>query len=309
MTTGLFTHPSGLAHVTPPGHPECVERLKVVLDRLRGDDFAALSWFEAARAGEETIALVHTPAHIEALKAIAPAEGFARIDADTAMSPGSLDAAYFAAGAVCDAVDAVMAGNVTNAFCAIRPPGHHATPDQAMGFCLFSNAAIAARHAQTKHGLGRVAVIDFDVHHGNGTEAAFWNSPDLLYASTHQFPHYPGTGGANQRGGFNNILNMPLPGGCTADDVRQAYTREIFPAIEAFGPDFIIISAGFDGHLHDPLSDFPLTDEDFGWLTEEIMALAKKLCSKRLISTLEGGYNLGALASASAHHVKALMQE
>ncbi|MGB1088945.1 MAG: histone deacetylase family protein, partial [Alphaproteobacteria bacterium] len=210
--------------------------------------------------------------------------------------------------AVCDAVDAVVAGDLTNAFCAIRPPGHHATPDEAMGFCLFSNAAIAARHAQVKHGLKRVAVIDFDVHHGNGTEAAFWNDPNLLYASTHQSPHYPGTGAANDCGAYDNILNHPLPAGCSADDVLAVYRTDILPAIRDFAPDFIIISAGFDGHLHDPLSDFPLEDEHFGLLTEMIMEVAEEICGKRLISTLEGGYNLDALASATAAHIRTLLQ-
>ena len=281
-------------------------RIKAVTKAL--DGFDDLIRQEATKADDDLIRLVHVDAHIENLKAISPKSGYARIDADTAMSPGTLEAAFFAAGAVRDAVDLVMEGKASNAFCAIRPPGHHATPDEAMGFCFFSNAAIAARHAQNAHGVGRVAVIDFDVHHGNGTEAAFWEDETLFYASTHQFPHYPGTGAGSDRGRHGNIMNVPLPAGCSSGQVFDAYESNIFPAIEAFSPEFIIVSAGFDGHEADPLSHFPLKDGDFAKLTDQILALAAKLCGKRLISTLEGGYNLEALASASAAHVHSLMR-
>ncbi|PKQ03787.1 MAG: acetoin utilization protein [Alphaproteobacteria bacterium HGW-Alphaproteobacteria-11] len=306
MTTLLVTHSACLEHETPPGHPECVERLRAVLGALEAEEFALLARDEAPRAAHEQIARVHPAAHIERIENGAPAEGFRRIDADTAMSPGSAEAAFRAAGAVVHAVDEVMAGRVRNAFCAVRPPGHHAEPETAMGFCLFNNIAIGAQHARAAHGCARVAVVDFDVHHGNGTQAAFETDPALFYASTHQWPLYPGTGRAGEHG-LGNILNRTLPPGAGSDEFRAAITGAVLPSIEQFRPDFIFISAGFDAHMADPLANLRLTEEDFGWATGELVKLAGKLCGGRVVSALEGGYDLGALAASTRAHVRALM--
>lgn len=308
MTTALLTHPACLAHETPPGHPECVERLEVVLEALKEPAFSELEWIEARAASVDELQLVHPPAFVETITDLSPATGFARIDADTAMSPGSFEAALRAAGSVCQAVDMVMAGEADNAFCAVRPPGHHAEPERAMGFCLFSNVAIGAAYALAKHGLARAAVIDFDVHHGNGTQAAFWHNPGLFYASTHQAPHYPGTGYADETGAHGNVLNMPLPAGTPGDAIVGVYETQILPAVLAFAPDIIFISAGFDGHINDPLADFGLENQHYERLTRGILDVAKKCGHGRVISALEGGYNLQALADASAIHVQALMK-
>ena len=306
MTTLLVTHSACLEHETPPGHPECVARLRAVLGALETEDFALLQRAEAPRASREQIARVHPMSHIERIESAVPAEGFRRIDADTAMSPGSGEAAFRAAGAVVYAVDEVMAGRARNGFCAVRPPGHHAEPETAMGFCLFNNIAIGALHAHEAHGRKRVAVVDFDVHHGNGTQAAFETNPDLFYASTHQWPLYPGTGRAGEYG-VGNILNRCLQPGAGSAEFRAAISDVIIPALEQFRPDFIFISAGFDAHISDPLANLRLTDEDYGWVTAELVKTADRLCGGRVVSALEGGYDLQALASSARAHVKALM--
>ncbi|MBO6633720.1 histone deacetylase family protein [Parvibaculum sp.] len=306
MTTLLVTHSACLEHEMPPGHPECVDRLRAVLGALEAEEFALLQRAEAPRATREQIARVHPESHIELIEGSVPETGFRRIDADTAMSPGSLEAAYRAAGAVVHAVDEVMAGSVRNGFCAVRPPGHHAEPQTAMGFCLFNNIAIGALHARAVHGCERVAVIDFDVHHGNGTQAAFETDPSCLYISTHQWPLYPGTGRASEHG-LGNIYNRCLPPGAGSTAFRSAISDAVIPAIEQFRPDFIFISAGFDAHIRDPLANLCLTEEDYGWVTAELMQAADKLCSGRVVSALEGGYDLEALAASARAHVKALM--
>jgi len=306
MTTLLVTHSACLEHEMPPGHPESVDRLRAVLGALEAEEFALLQRAEAPRATREQIARVHPEGHIEFIEGSAPQEGFRRIDADTAMSPGSLEAAYRAAGAVVYAVDEVMAGKARNGFCAVRPPGHHAEPETAMGFCLFNNIAIGALHARAVHGCARVAVVDFDVHHGNGTQAAFETDPSLLYISTHQWPLYPGTGRASEHG-LGNIYNRCLPPGAGSEEFRSAISDAIIPTIEQFRPDFIFISAGFDAHMADPLANLRLTDGDFGWATAELVKAAERLCGGRVVSALEGGYDLKALAASAAAHVKALM--
>ncbi|ABS62401.1 histone deacetylase superfamily [Parvibaculum lavamentivorans DS-1] len=306
MTTLLVTHSACLEHETPPGHPECVARLRAVLGALETEDFALLQRAEAPRASHEQIARVHPMSHIERIESCVPESGFRRIDADTAMSPGSAEAAFRAAGAVVYAVDEVMSGRARNGFCAIRPPGHHAEPETSMGFCLFNNIAIGALHAREAHGCKRVAVIDFDVHHGNGTQAAFETNPDLFYASTHQWPLYPGTGRAGEFG-LGNILNRCLQPGAGSAEFRAAISDAVIPALEQFRPDFIFISAGFDAHISDPLANLRLTDEDYGWVTAELVKTADRLCGGRVVSALEGGYDLEALASSSRAHVKALM--
>ena len=230
------------------------------------------------------------------------------LDADTIVSPGSGEAALRAAGAVVAAVDAVMAGEADNAFCAVRPPGHHAEPRQAMGFCLFNNVAVGALHAREVHRCHRVAVVDFDVHHGNGTQAMFWDDPDLFYASTHQFPFYPGTGRAQERGVGNNIINVPLQPPAGSTDFRQAMRDCVIPAMTRFEPEFVFISAGFDAHADDPLASLNFVEEDYAWATQQLMELARSACGGRLVSVLEGGYDHAALASCVAAHVRTLMR-
>lgn len=306
MSTLLVTHTACLGHETPAGHPESADRLRAVLHALEGEPFQYLIREEAPRATHEQLARVHSRQHVETLLARVPAQGFERIDADTAMSPGSGEAALRAAGAVTFAVDRVVTGTVHNAFCAVRPPGHHAEPDTAMGFCLFNNVAVGALHARAKHGLQKIAVIDFDVHHGNGTQAMFEADPNLFYASTHQAPFYPGTGNASERG-VGNILNLPLPDGTGGDDFRGLVADMVLPALRAFGADIIFISAGFDGHVQDPLAGFNLTEADYVWATQELRKAAEELCDGRIVSTLEGGYDLDALARSASAHVRALM--
>ncbi|MBX3446420.1 MAG: histone deacetylase family protein [Parvibaculaceae bacterium] len=306
MPTLLVTHAACFAHETPPGHPECVERLRAVLGALEAEEFMLLERVEAPRATREQIARVHPESHIARLEKIAPQEGFRRIDADTSMSPGSLEAAWRAAGAVVYAVDEVMAGRARNGFCAVRPPGHHAEPTTAMGFCLFNNIAIGALHARKAHGCERVAVVDFDVHHGNGTQAAFECDPSLLYISTHQWPLYPGTGRASEHG-LGNIYNRCLQPGAGSEEFRAAMSDAVIPALEQFRPDFLFISAGFDGHIADPLANLRLTEGDFGWATAELVKAADRLCDGRVVSALEGGYDLEALAASARAHVRALM--
>ena len=309
MTTGLFTHPACLAHVMPPGHPERVERLRAVLGALDHADFRALERCEAPLAAHDALLLAHAPSHVDLiLGAEIPAGRFGRIDADTAMSSGSRDAALHAAGAVIAAVDAVASGNLRNAFCAVRPPGHHAEHDRAMGFCLLNNIAIGALHARKAHRFERPAVVDFDVHHGNGTQDIFHDDANLFYASTHQSPLYPGTGLASEQGVAGNILNVPLRPGADGKAFRRAFTDVILPALGKFRPDFVFISAGFDAHSADPLAGLELVEDDFAWATAEICAMAAGLCGGRVVSALEGGYDLDALGRSVAVHVRALME-
>jgi acetoin utilization deacetylase AcuC-like enzyme len=306
MTTLLFSHEACIAHDPGPHHPECPARLRAVLDALDDAAFAGLERRAAPRAEIAWIERVHDADYVAATLAAAPAEGRIHLDPDTVMSPGSAEAALRAAGALCAAVDAVVAGEGKNAFCAVRPPGHHAEHDRAMGFCLFNNVAIGARHAQSAHSLGRVAVVDFDVHHGNGTQHMFEADGDLFYASTHQFPHYPGSGAATETG-VGNIVNAPLSAGDGGVEFRAAMNDQILPALRDFGPDFLFISAGFDAHAADPLAALNFLEADFEWATAELCALADDCCAGRLVSTLEGGYDLAALASSAASHLRALM--
>ncbi|MBP6817818.1 MAG: histone deacetylase family protein [Ferrovibrio sp.] len=307
MATALFSHSACLHHDTGPGHPECADRLRVILARLETEEFAWLDRREAPLAEVSQIARVHGEGFAEALLDAVPAEGYAAIDGDTVISPGSGEAAFRAAGAVCAAVDAVMQGEIRNAFCAVRPPGHHAEPDQAMGFCLFNNVAIGALHARARWGVRRVAVIDFDVHHGNGTQAAFNNDPDLFYASTHQSPLYPGTGQAHEHGVAGNILNLPLRPFAGSAEFRSRVAEQLLPELRRFKPELLLISAGFDAHARDPLAQLNLTDDDYYWVTEQLLKIAADTAEGRVVSALEGGYDLRALASASAAHVRALM--
>jgi acetoin utilization deacetylase AcuC-like enzyme len=305
----LFTHATGLNHDTGPMHPERPDRLRAVLKALEDNDFSALVRREAPEASVEQIARIHPQSYVEAILDAIPSSGTRGLDGDTIVSPGSGEAALRASGAACAAVDAVLGGDAANAFCATRPPGHHAEPTTAMGFCLFNNVAVAARHAQAIHGLERVAVMDFDVHHGNGTQAAFWDEPNLLYTSTHQMPLYPGTGAVGETGVANNIVNAPLAPQSDGVAFKEAMTGRILPALKAFAPELLIISAGFDAHYRDPLASLNFDEDDFGWATRELMALADQVCGGRVVSCLEGGYDLQGLAASAAVHVRALMDQ
>ncbi|MBC7157445.1 MAG: histone deacetylase family protein, partial [Rhodobacteraceae bacterium] len=263
----------------------------------------------AAPMGDEAdILRCHPRAYLEAIRAAIPATGSVALDPDTHVSPGSFRAALRGAGAVCAAVDAVMAGEAANAFCAIRPPGHHAETARPMGFCLFGNVAIAAKRALDRHGLARVAVVDFDVHHGNGTQDLLWDEARALYASTHQMPLYPGTGAADERGAHGNVLNLPLPPGTGGAGFRAAFEHAALPALDAFAPEMVLISAGFDAHRDDPLANLALSEDDFAWVTARLCDLARDHAGGRVVSALEGGYDLDALAASVAAHVAVLME-
>jgi len=291
----------------PPGHPERPDRLRAIDRALSDEAFTGLDRRAApAPVGEETLAFAHDQRYIALIRDNAPGQGFTRLDADTTLSPNSYVAATRAVAAATMAVDAVIGGSVTNAFCATRPPGHHAEPTQAMGFCLFANAVIAARHAQRAHGVGRVAIVDFDVHHGNGTQACVWSDPTILYASTHQMPLYPGTGAASERG-VGNVFNVPLAPGAGGVEFTEALTSVILPALVSFAPELIIVSAGFDAHWRDPLASLNFEEEDYASATRMLMDVADRHAGSRIISLLEGGYDLQSLADSVAAHVKTLM--
>ncbi len=306
MATLLFSHPICLEHSNFPGHPEQPERLRVIEGALENPAFFLLDRREAPEGDVKEIKRVHAPYYVEAILESVPKEGYVALDPDTGLSPASGQAALRAVGAACAAVDAVVAGEARNAFCAIRPPGHHAEAAQAMGFCLFNNAAVAARHARAACGLGRVAVVDFDVHHGNGTQSAFEEDPTLFYASSHQWPAFPGTGMEHETG-VGNIVNVPLAPGSGSAEFHRGYSEKILPRLREFKPDLLIISAGFDAHARDPLAQLRLPTEDFAWVTHELLKVADECCRGRVVSVLEGGYDLSALAASVTVHVRELM--
>jgi len=309
MTTLLLTHPACLAHDTGEHHPERPDRLRAVLAALEDDAFADLAWAEAPQATIEQLTRVHPAEIVEAILGVRPPpDELVMIDADTVMSAGSAEAALRAAGAAVAAVDAVCGGQVDTAFAAVRPPGHHATPTVPGGFCLFNNVVIGARHAQATYGIGRLAIVDFDVHHGNGTQAVAEIDPSLFFGSSHQYPFYPGTGSPRERGIDGNVVNMPLAAGSGSAAFRTAWADRILPALDAFAPELIIVSAGFDGHRRDPLAQLRLETEDYAWVSRELLAVADRHTGGRLVSSLEGGYDLEALADAAAAHVRALMR-
>jgi acetoin utilization deacetylase AcuC-like enzyme len=308
VTTLVISHSACLTHDMGEGHPERPDRLRAIERALEGEAFQMLARDAAPRADLAAIARVHPRDYIEAIHAAEPAHGRKRLDADTSMSPGTTEAALRAAGGAVFAVDEVMSGKVMNAFVAVRPPGHHAEIATPMGFCFFNNAAIAARHAKAKHGAERVAIVDFDVHHGNGTQAIFWDDPTVMYASTHQMPHYPGTGALGERGEHGQIVNAPLRAGDGGEAFREAMEVAILPRIEAFSPDLVIVSAGFDAHRRDPLGDINLIEADYAWVTRKVMQIARKKAHERVVSLLEGGYDLEGLARSVAAHVTALME-
>ncbi|MCR4266734.1 histone deacetylase family protein [Nitratireductor sp. ZSWI3] len=307
MKTRFYTHRLCREHLTPPGHPERPDRLRVVVDTLDDEPFAYLERLEAPRADEAAVLHAHPQSHLDKVKAAIPEEGLARIDEDTTVSPKSLEAALLAVGGATAAVDDVFSGAAGNVFVAARPPGHHAERNRAMGFCLFNNAAIAARHAQQRHGAERIAIVDWDVHHGNGTQDIFWDDPSVLYCSTHQMPLYPGSG-AREETGAGNIVNAPLPPGSGSDAFREAFDTLVLPALDRFAPDLIIISAGFDAHWRDPLAEINLEAHDFDWATGVLLEKADRLSQGRLVSLLEGGYDLQGLSASVAAHVGRLMK-
>lgn len=309
MATQVFHHLACFGHEPGPGHPESPQRLHAVMEALRQPEFAALDWREAPLGTREQLLLVQRAEYVDAIAAAAPQRGLVALDGgDTLMSPGTWEAVMRCVGAACAGVDAVVAGEAANAFCATRPCGHHAEPSRAMGFCVFNQAAIAAVHALEAHGLQRVAVVDFDVHHGNGTQAAFFHRPQLFFGSTHQSPLYPGTGAASETGASGNIVNLPLPPECGTMLYRARVESELLPALRRFAPQLIVISAGFDAHRLDPLASLNLENEDFAWITREVMAIAEEVCEGRIVSILEGGYSAKGLAGGCTAHVRALMQ-
>ena len=305
MKTALVTHEDCLGHVTPEGHPERVARLEHVLHALDGADVTRVA---APLAAEEDLLRGHSESHVADIRARVPASGFHQIDADTWMSAGSLQAALRAAGGAIKAVDLVLSGEAVNAFAAVRPPGHHAERHTAMGFCLFGNAALAAKHALDVHGLDRVAIVDFDVHHGNGTQDLLWDDARALMITSQQMHLWPGTGNPSESGAHGNIVNLPLSPGTTGQDMRALYEAKVFPRLRSFRPELLILSAGFDAHEDDPLAGLNWTTEDFAWLTAQLCDVAAELCEGRVVSTLEGGYDLQALAQSSRAHVDELIK-
>jgi acetoin utilization deacetylase AcuC-like enzyme len=308
MTTLLVTHPACLDHLTPAGHPERPDRLRAINQALEDERFQALARELAPAATLDMITLCHPLDFVEEIRNASPAQGMVRLDADTSMSPGTFEAVLRAIGGAVMATDEVMTGKVANAFCAMRPPGHHAETVRPMGFCFFNTAAIIARHAQKKHGAERVAIVDFDVHHGNGTQEIFWSDPTVMYGSTHEMPLYPGTGAPSERGLHNNIVNAPLRAGDGGEKFREAFETVILPRAAAFTPDFLVISAGFDAHMRDPLANLKLLEPDFAWATSKLMEIADASAKGRIVSVLEGGYDLQGLSRSAAAHVTALMR-
>jgi acetoin utilization deacetylase AcuC-like enzyme len=308
MTTALYWHDDCLNHVTPPGHPEQVARLESIRRALRAPEFATLDRREAPLGTREDILLCHPGRYIDRIEAAIPDDGWVSLDADTHVSPGSLTAALRAVGGCVAAVDGVLAGEVANAFVACRPPGHHAERETAMGFCLFGTIAIAARHAMERHGLSRVAIVDFDVHHGNGTQDLLWDEPRALFVSSHQMPLYPGSGHPHETGARDNVMNVPLAPMTDGTLMRRVYEAEVFPALIDFRPELLLISAGFDAHAADPLANLEWTADDFAWLTQRLCDVADETCQGRVVSTLEGGYDLDALGLSVAAHVRVLME-
>jgi acetoin utilization deacetylase AcuC-like enzyme len=308
MPTLFITHPACLNHLTPPGHPERPDRLRAIERVFASEKFQGLVRADAPTADFDTIALCHPMDYVTALRDASPTNGLVQLDADTSMSPGSFEAALRAAGGGVYAVDEVIAGRVSNAFVATRPPGHHTETARPMGFCLFNNAAIVARHAQKRYGIEHAAVVDFDVHHGNGSQDIFWSDKTVMYCSTHQMPLYPGTGARSERGEHNTVVNAPLSPGDGGAKFREAFESVILPRLRDFRPELIVISAGFDAHQRDPLANLNLLEADFLWATQKIMEVAQASANGRVVSMLEGGYDLEGLSNSAAAHVSALMQ-
>ena len=307
MTTCIFTSNSSIKHDTGPSHPECPERIPAILTGLKKIQSQKLIWREIGSFDEKYIELTHSKKYLEKINQSFPKEDLVFLDGDTIVSKGSKKAAYDAVGAIINAIDAVMNQEFDNAFCVVRPPGHHAEKEQAMGFCIFNNVAVGATYLLEKYKLDKVAIIDFDVHHGNGTQDIFYNEKKVLYISSHQFPFYPGTGSKDEIGKFNNILNIPLKAGTVSEEFFNSY-KKVYDKLNEFRPQFILLSAGFDAHKNDPLANVDLESRDYYILTKEIMKIAKKICSNKIVSILEGGYNLSAIQESAKYHVEALLE-
>lgn len=308
MTTLIFTHPCYQDHDPGPGHPERPERIHTVWRVLDEEPFNSLERREAGEADVEQLCGVHERSYVDKVLSSVPSQGLTWLDPDTALSPGSGPAILRAAGAVCNAVDAVVRGEADNAFCAVRPCGHHAEPARAMGFCSFNNIAVGAAHALKAHGLARVAIVDFDVHHGNGTQAMVQDERNIFFGSTHQWPFFPGTGAREERGRYGNVVNAPLAAGAGSEEFRGAISELILPALEEFKPELLLVSAGFDAHAKDPLAQLELGGDDFAWVTRELLAVAGRTCAGRVVSALEGGYDMTGLAEGCRAHLRELMQ-
>lgn len=309
--TGFAYHPDCLLHDPGPGHPESPERLRTIRSRLQASGvLAQLVSIQPVSTQDEWILQVHAPSYLKDLKARSPEKGRVPLDPDTWLSPGSVPAAYLAVGGALAAVDAIMAGRINNGFCAVRPPGHHAERARAMGFCLFNTVAIAARYIQRRYGLAKVLIVDWDVHHGNGTQHSFEDDPSILFFSTHQYPHYPGTGGAHERGtgrGEGMTINVPMFPGQGDGEYRKVFEEILVPVADSFNPEFVLISAGFDAHRDDPLASMDLTEKGYGALTGIVAGVAGRYSQGRLLSCLEGGYNLNALSASVERHIMALL--
>ncbi len=307
MTTRIYDAPVFLEHETPSGHPERADRLRALRIALEHPNFDRLDHKEPPRASEDAVLLAHPEEHLLAIRRAIPEEGLNQIESDTYAGAKSLEAALSGVGGAMAAVDDVFSGDAANVFVASRPPGHHAERSRAMGFCLFNNAAIAARHAQKAHGAERIAIVDWDVHHGNGTQDIFWNDPSVLFCSTHQMPLYPGSGARNETGA-GNIVNAPLSPNTGGDHFREAFKSRVLPALNDFSPDLVIISAGFDAHYRDPLAQLNLVGEDFDWATGRLLEVADKSAGNRVVSILEGGYDLEGLAESAGLHILRMMK-
>ncbi len=306
MSVTIYHHPSSRTHQMPEGHPECIARIEAVEETLKA--LPNLTWETCPKATRAQLEAGHDPAYLDALTKAEPKSGLVAIDADTTLSPGTLTAASHAVGGACAAVDAVMTGLTQSAFIAMRPPGHHAERDKAMGFCLYSTIALAAKHAASAHGLTRIAIVDFDVHHGNGTQDVLWDDPNVRFVSSHQMPLWPGSGAAHETGSDGQITNVPLAPHTTSQQFRKTYEREVLPMLDAYAPQLILISAGFDAHTRDPLANLDLRTSDFAWITDRLAELAKTHADGRIVSTLEGGYDLQALAESTNAHVRSLQE-
>ena len=307
MTTCIFTADSSTQHDTGPGHPECPERIPSIINGLKRIQSKNLIWKDVGSFDEKYIKLTHSEKYLEKINQSFPKEGLDFLDGDTIVSKGSKKAAYDAVSSIINAIDAVMNKEFNNAFCVVRPPGHHAEKEQAMGFCIFNNVAVGATYLLEKYKLNKVAIIDFDVHHGNGTQDIFYNEKKVLYISSHQFPFYPGTGSEDETGKYNNILNIPLKAETSSKEFFDSY-KKVYDKLNEFKPEFILLSAGFDAHKNDPLANINLESKDYYTLTKEIMKIAKQICENKIVSILEGGYNLAAIQESAKYHVEALLE-
>ncbi|NBQ00022.1 MAG: histone deacetylase family protein [Proteobacteria bacterium] len=307
MTTCIFTADSSVQHDTGPGHPECPERIPSIINGLKKIQSKKLIWKNVRSFDDQYIKLTHSEKYFEKINQSFPNEGLAFLDGDTIVSKGSKKAAYDAVGAIINAIDAVMNKEFDNAFCVVRPPGHHAEKEQAMGFCIFNNIAVGATYLMEKYKMNKVAIIDFDVHHGNGTQDIFYNEKKVLYISSHQFPFYPGTGSKDETGKYNNILNIPLKAGTNSKEFFASYNK-VYDKLNEFKPEFILLSAGFDAHKNDPLANINLESKDYYTLTKEIIKIAKQVSGNKIVSILEGGYNLAAIQESAKYHVEALLE-